>query len=251
MHPYDFFTKYRVDSLNNNVFVGMWFDEEHKPRFNNIISKAIEKCGGLIPYRVDQPVSGDSIPINILQGILDSRLILFEVSYITPEITLPNNERKRYRSANVMYELGLAHAWRLPEEIIVLREDRETLPFDVTAFRVHTYDPNAVDSSIEQISDLITRALAEIDRAKSIMVKRATMSLDSQCLGFIHDNKGHYFSEKRYEPVLSNIITRLLDLGILLFDTSGGGGSYAYHWTELGRDVIKRLGITPHPKEQS
>lgn len=122
MYPYDFFTKYRVDKLINQVFVGMWFNTEHKIRFDNIIVKAIEKCQGMKPYRVDQPVSGDSIPINILEGILNSRIVLFEISYITPEIVIYNSIKMRFRNANVMYELGLAHAWRLPEEIIIIRD---------------------------------------------------------------------------------------------------------------------------------
>ena len=68
---------------------------------------------------------------------------------------------------------------------------------------------------------------------------------------FTHENRGHYFSEARYDPKLSHIIPRLLDLGLLWLDTSGGGGSYVYHWTELGRDVIKSLGIDIYPKEKS
>lgn len=244
MYPYDFFTKYRVDSLLNRVFVGMWFDPAHRPRYDNIISVAIERCQGLQSYRVDQPVSGGSIPINILEGILNSKIVLFETSYITS----PDSTGKRYRNPNVMYELGLAHAWRLSEEIIVLKDDHDSLPFDINVFRVHEYNPNDINGSIGQIVGILTGAISEIDRAKSIMVEKAAKSIDSRCLGFMHENKGHYFSEPRYDPITANIINRLLDLGILWLDTSGGGGTYAYHWTELGRDVMKYLGISLLPK---
>ncbi len=248
MYPYDFFTQYRVDNLIDRIFVGMWFNEEHKLRFDNIIVKAIDQSK-LKPYRVDQPVSGDSIPINILEGILNSRIVLFDVSYITPEIVLKDSAKKRFRNANVMYELGLAHAWRLPEEIIVIRDDTDQLPFDITAFRVHTYNPIDIVGSIEQISRIIKDAGIEINRAKSIIVERAAKSLDSRCLAFMHDNRGHYFSEPQYNSIVADTINRFLNLGILLLDTSGGGGSYAYHWTELGRDVMKYFGIQLHPKE--
>ena len=246
MYPYDFFTQYRVASLINRAFVGMWFSLEHESRFDNIIIKAIKNCQGMEPYRVDQPVSGDSIPINILEGILNSRIVLFEISYITPKL---NGDEKQFRNANVMYELWLAHAWRLSEEIIVIRDDNNPLPFDVTTFRVHTYDPKDTATSVEQISRIINNALTEIDRAKSIIVERAAKSLDSRCLGFMHENRGHYFSEPQYNPIIADIINRLLNLGILWFDTSGGGGTYAYHWTELGRDVMKYLGIQLLSKE--
>jgi len=228
----------------------MWFDQEHKPRYDNVIVKAI-KNANLKPYRVDQPVSGDSIPINILQGILNSKIVLFDVSYITSEISISPSVKKRFRNANVMYELGLAHAWRLPEEIIVIRDDEDSLPFDVTTFRAHKYDFNNVDSSINQLSKVITDSFSEINRAKSLMVERAAKSLDSRCINFIFSNRGRYFSETKYDPVTANIINRLLDLRILWIDTSGGGGSYAYHWTELGRDVIKYHKIEPCPKNES
>lgn len=249
MYPYDFFTQYRVSKLTNQVFVGMWFGNEHKPRFDDIISKA---CLDMVPYRVDLPVSGGSIPINILEGILNSKILLFEISFITPEITLPNGEKIRYRNANVMYELGLAHAWRLPEEIIVIRDDNEKLPFDITAYRVHTYNPNDAAGSITKISEIITKALAEINRAKSIMIERAAKSLDGQCLQFMNGNKGHYFSETRMDDLrLRNVINRLLDLGMVWFHTSGDGTSYAYHWTDLGWDVFKNLGIQTVSKDLS
>lgn len=250
MYPYDFFTQYQVDNLIDRVFVGMWFDQEHRSRYDNIIARAIERSN-LTPYRVDQPVSGDSIPINILEGILNSRIVLFDISYITSEITLSPSVKKRFRNANVMYELGLAHAWRLPEEVIVIRDDDDLLPFDVTTFRVHKYDFNNIENSIMQLSKVITDSLVEIKRAKSLMVERAAKSLDSRCLSFIGSNRGRYFSETEYDPLLTHIINRLLDLRILWLDTSGGGGSYAYHWTELGRDVIKYHQIEPCPKEGS
>ncbi len=232
----------------------MWFDHRHKPRYDEIIAKAISESNcHLEPYRIDQPVTGDSIPVNILEGILNSRLVLFEISYITQSNTIPVESQRRFRNENVMYELGLAQAWRLPEEIIVIRDDPDLLPFDIQAFRVHTYDPSNADGSIRDLQGIINRSLQEIDRTKSMMVERAARSLDMLCYKFMRDMKAHYFSEKeiKYDPATSHIISRLFDLGLLWFDTYDRRGSYAYHWTELGRDVCMKLGIEVGSKEDS
>ena len=177
---------------------------------------------------------------------------MFEISFVTPEIVLSNGERTRYRNANVMYELGLAHAWRLPEEIVVIRDDDKRLPFDISAFRVHTYDPSDTVGSINKISEIIKGALTEVNRAKSVMVERAANSLDGQCLQFMNRVQGHYFSETIVDDLkLRNTISRLLDLGMIRFHTSGDGVSYAYHWTDLGWDVFKYLGIKTVTKDLS
>jgi len=240
MYPQDFKSQYRFSKLEDRVFVGMWFGAPHKSRYEHIIKPAIEnmQTKKLTPYRVDQPTTAGSISLDIQEGILNSRLLLFEISFISTE-----QIATRYRNANVMYEIGLAHAWRLKEEVVVLRKDQENLPFDIEAYRVHRYDPRNIQDSINQISNLLDNALKEIDRRKSQMVKRARESLDAGSLSFINSNKGHYFSETDVRDLELRItIMRLLDLGLLYLHSSNDG-RYAYHWTELGRDVIISFGI--------
>lgn len=240
MYPQDFKSQYRFSKLEDRVFVGMWFGITHKQRYDHIIKPAIEKMESreLTAYRVDQPTIGGSIPLDIQEGILNSRLLILEISFISC-----NWFRQRYRSVNVMYELGLAHAWRLKEEIIVLRDDGENLPFDIEAYRVHRYNPRDARNSINQISILLDSALREVDRRKSQIVQRARESLDAKSLDFINHNRGHYFSEADVRDLELRItIMRLLDLGLLWLHSSNDG-RYAYHWTELGRDVIISFGI--------
>ena len=63
---------------------------------------------------------------------------------------LDPDERPRYvvgflfdgTNANVLYEVGLAHALRAPEQVLLFRSDADPLLFDVSGIRVHTYDPD-------------------------------------------------------------------------------------------------------------
>jgi len=241
MFPRKYLETYRSPKkLIDQVFVGMWFDGSHKPRYEDIIRKSILAVG-LEPYRVDLPRECDSIPITILEGILNSRILLFEVSIISPE-----NIKQKFRNANVMYELGIAHAWRMPEEIIVIKEDDLNLPFDTATFRTHKYDPKNEKESTEKISSLIKSAKTEIDRTKSMLVEKAKNNLDEFCLSLIGHYKGHYFSyTPQPDPSLDIgsklTIQRLLDLGLIWLHYDKG--KYAYHWTELGIDVTLSLGI--------
>ena len=248
MYPQDFKSQYRFSKLEDRVFVGMWFGSAHRQRYDHIIKPAIENMTSrrLIPYRVDQPTVGGSIPLDIQEGILNYRVLIFEISFISSKWF-----RQRYRNANVMYELGLAHAWRLKEEIIVLRDDGENLPFDIESYRVHRYKPCEVQNSVTQITLLLYNTLREVDRRKSQTVQRARESLDAKSLDFITQNRGHYFSEAAVRDIeLRFTITRLLDLGLLWLHSSNDG-RYAYHWTELGRDVIISFGIAAEDESQS
>ena len=46
------------------------------------------------------------------------------------------------RNDNVLYEVGLAHAARLPAEVVLFRSDRDQLMVDVVNIRVNSYDPD-------------------------------------------------------------------------------------------------------------
>ncbi len=41
-----------------------------------------------------------------------------------------------------MWELGIAHVVRLPDEVIVVRSDSDPSIFDLTQFRAFQYDPD-------------------------------------------------------------------------------------------------------------
>jgi hypothetical protein len=127
----------------------------------------------LEPVRVDTRHVSDSILTEILASIAECRLVLADITTIGVLDGLP------IRNANVMYEIGIAHATRLPEEVLVFRSDDDRLPFDTANVRVNRYAPDAApEAARAQVATAILSALQEIDLRKNLAVRRAAESLD-------------------------------------------------------------------------
>src|SRR5690242_13094536 len=107
MYPAQFFNLFPPFPKTNTCFVAMSFADEMKARWENVLEPGIRDAG-LAPYRVDIKKISDSILTDILRNIGDGKVVLADVSTV-----------KGVRNANVLYEVGLAHATRLPEEVIL------------------------------------------------------------------------------------------------------------------------------------
>ena len=132
MHPNAFLTTLWRAEVQDSVFVAMSFDPRFDKRFSEVMQPAIEAepIAGLSlkAHRVDISKSGDSILTEIVSGIAHCRLVLADVSVI---------DEGRYtqipiRNANVMYEVGIALASRTPSDVLVVRDDKKPLLFDLS-----------------------------------------------------------------------------------------------------------------------
>ncbi len=126
---------------------GGWFDTY----YSEIYKPAIDKAK-LISQRVDD----SNLPVAIVQQMFE---MTQEAKIVLSDLTGNN--------ANVCYELGLAHA--LDKPVVIITDSTESLPFDVSAFRVVLYDKNVPDWGKELKQKLIS-ALEEItkDPKKSV-----------------------------------------------------------------------------------
>ncbi len=179
MYPAHLFSLFPPFPREDKVFVAMSFDPRFDPRWKNVIAPAI--VGGVLrnakpflePVRVDTRKISDSILTEILSGISNSRLVLADIS------TIGYLDKTAVRNGNVMYEVGLAQAVRLPEEVLLFRSDDDSLLFDTANIRVNTYAPDdAPENARAQVADTIIAALREIDLRKHIAVKKAAEALD-------------------------------------------------------------------------
>lgn len=231
MYPKKFWNEFRLKKYFDEIFVGMWFDEKNvRQRFNNIISKAIEQAG-LKTRFLKEIITGDSIPIDIMKGIIECRLVLFEIS---PVISV---EGKVVRNENAMYELGLAHTWRNPEEVIIIRDDDGGLPFNIQSMGVVKYNIEDIASSIEQIKNTILFRLNQVEKIQESAVRKAAESLNIQAYNLLVASKGKIFHDailKDTDKILA--IPLLLNLGLVELLADGHG--YGYHPTYLGKKVI-------------
>jgi hypothetical protein len=165
-----------------------------EPRFDHrwdLISRAIasDRAEGrprLTPYRIDLSQRGDSILTEILNEVSRCTLILADVS------TIGVLDGRPIRNANVLYEVGLAHSVRMPEEVILVRSDTDPLPFDVANVRVHSYSPDSdPDGAIADLQEIIDGALRSIDIMRASTVERTATVLDFECWNVLYDIAAH------------------------------------------------------------
>lgn len=180
MFPSKYFDLFPPFPRENKVFVAMSFHSMLNKRWESVIAPAIQRIEKnnvpLEPYRVDTKRVSDSILTDILTGISRSLVIFADIT------SLGKIENKSMRNGNVMYEVGLAHAIRLPEEVILFRSDNDELLFDVANIRVNSYDPdNDPENAIKMVGTTIVEAIKEVDLKKHLSVKAAAESLDYSC----------------------------------------------------------------------
>jgi hypothetical protein len=226
MFPRNYFGLFPPFPRDNKVFVAMSFDERFRPRWEDVIAPAIQNVAlngvPLEPDRVDARKISDSILTEILSGITNDRLILADVT------SVGQVDGRPIRNGNVMYEVGLAHSVRLPEEVLIFRSDSDHLLFDVANVRVNFYDPDENPAAARsEVSEAIAESLKELDLKRNLAVKSAAQSLDFTGW-WVHSlaatNDGvHHFQTKTMGQALGNAannaaIVRLLEFGALETD---------------------------------
>lgn len=149
----------------------MSFGDSYRRRFTDVIQPAIERLEldgeRLSAFRVDNSKTGDSILTDIMDGIAHSRLVLADVSTTGHDAVSGDP----YRNANVLYEVGIALCCRLPEEVLLVRDDRDKFLFDVSTIPHITLD----FTDGEQARSILGEALGD-------RLKAQRFSLDARVL---------------------------------------------------------------------
>ena len=204
----------------------MSFDAAFMPRYENVIAPAINSIEyldePLEPHRVDLRTISNSVLTEIEGGLSEYRLIFVDIT------TIGKIEDKAIRSANVMYELGIAHAVRLPEEVLVFRSDNDFLPFDTTNIRVNWYAPDDdMEAAIEEVQACINDALTEIELVRHKLVDDIVAHTDVASLMMLSDAATPQGlsppPRKTMGEVVSNLtrsstLMRMLDRGLITAD---------------------------------
>ena len=221
MYPHHYLGLFPPFPRERTVFVAMSFDSRFNSRWENVIAPAVRSVG-LEPSRVDTRKVSDSVVTEILGGIANCRLVLADIT------TIGKLDETAVRNGNVMYEVGIAHSCRLPEEVLIFRSDGDALPFDVTNVRVNNYSPDHdPETAKSTVSGAIESALGEIDLRCNLAARETTKSLDHVAWRVLDQA----FTEGGVRPFpmqnvanalsntpLNSAITRLLQLGLLETD---------------------------------
>ncbi|GEM_PF-3931507 len=174
-----------------------------------------------------------NIDLAILSKILCSTFVICD---ITPE----NGSKKT--NPNVMFELGIASAWKMPEQVIVVSRGKpEDAPSNVNKNFVIQVDLNwnVVGKDIS-IADVIQDRIKKLVYMKSILLKNAISQLDRKSLGVLSRRNGLMFAESSTDE---ETMRHLLALGIVYTDVFPSGKSLGYRISEFGKVVLKKIGV--------
>lgn len=111
--------------------------------YKYLIKPACEKAQ-FKPIRADDVVSSNHIVIDILRKIIDSHMVLCDLSAKNP---------------NVLYELGLRQAFNKPAALI--KDDKTADIFDIQGFRYFPYDHQLRIDNVKIEIDKIAHSLTE------------------------------------------------------------------------------------------
>jgi hypothetical protein len=153
----------RRPGKKNTCFVIMPFGTPFDDYYKEILVPAIRRAD-LLPVRADE-INKPGVIINqIWKGIQDAIVCVADVSG---------------RNANVMYELGLAHATAKP--VVQLVQQADDLPFDLRAYRhivYRTEQPRWAESLAKNLEKMLREAVADPESTQAIpvQVKRNAVS---------------------------------------------------------------------------
>src|SRR5262249_37251083 len=146
----------------DEVFVIMSFAPEFDDRWVRVIEPCIREDLGLKANRVDDNKSGESIVKDILDGIAHAKLVLADIT------SSPMRDHHGHvwpqRNGNVMWELGITHVMRVPDEVVVVRSDNDQSIFDLTQFRAFQYEPLDVLVARRYLAELARDRLRAVEQ---------------------------------------------------------------------------------------
>lgn len=223
MYPSTFFGLFPPFPRDFRAFVAMSFDKRFDARWKNVINPALSGIQfndiPLEPYRVDLTSASDSILTEILDQIARCRVFVADIT------ALDQLNSRAVRNQNVFYEIGLAHATRIPEEVLIFRSDDFDLAFDISNVRVHHYDPDDnPEESRMFVANTVIHSLRELDLKRNLAVRQAAQRLDYESWIVLAEvqKQGGVTSPPRQTmgQALSagarlDAIARLLDLGAI------------------------------------
>jgi hypothetical protein len=226
----------------------------HDDAYKSILEPAIKDVG--FKAHLAKHLVGGSIRDKIILDIFNSRLVLVDLTPQPLEIAIKGEKALAARNIynwNVAYELGIAQTVRQKEEVIIISQTLEGLPFDIAQWKIHLYDPGKTDESKNIIKKLLEQAHQAVDDSKSYLVPREYGKLDLHAIsiiGKLGDRENFFIKEPLKETLpdgttrdLNEVLTglaihKMLELGLLRTGLPQEGG-LSYYWTEKGKAVIE------------
>lgn len=251
MYPANYFNLFPVIPLRPQVFVAISFAPSFVPRLERVIEPAIRAVAwnglALVASRVNASNISDSILTSILDGIASDALFFADIT------TIGFLDGRPVRNSNVLYEVGIAHALRPPEQVLLFRSDDDPMLFDIANVRVNHYDPDRDPvGAIEKVKNAISAALAEHDLTKTRALRQAYGRLDAHAAIMLFRaqiSNGEIVPVPSEQSFFRATLRRLLDLEAVtseirdVVELSRADPAREVPFDQLGRYVLTPFGL--------
>lgn len=124
------------------------YEPGHFARVYEHLLKPAIIAAGYTPVRADDAVKTDYIVVGIIQKIVESEMVICDFSA---------------RNPNVMYELGIRHAFNKP--VTLVKDRRTEKVFDIQGLRYTEYDESLRIDSVQKDIAKMAAAIAETSKA--------------------------------------------------------------------------------------
>lgn len=126
------------------------YDTGHFGRVYEHLLKPAIKAAGYNPVRADDTNKTDYIVVGIIQKIVESDMVVCDLSG---------------RNANVMYELGIRHAFN--KNVVLIKDSRTEKVFDIQGLRYTQYDESLRIDSVQKDTARIEMSITETAKSES------------------------------------------------------------------------------------
>lgn len=263
MYPRTYFETFMRYEAKDQVFVAMPFTTDFQRAYERVIEPAVRRVRvnghPLVPRIINRATSGSpDIHEQIFDAILHSRLVIADMT-VQASSTSDDGTVRWQANANVAYEVGLAAAWRNPEDILLIHQGHpnHSYSFDVQNLRHVPYDP-ATPQSVGTLADEIVRALNQSSFLAKLTYQRILESVSSSAIQFMHQEARRAFPiivfqdpgmpimDARIHATTELLACRALKNRHVIPQGPGKGVGVIFEWTELGlRMLLSLRAVTP------
>jgi hypothetical protein len=256
MYPATYYETFMRYEPSNEVFVAMPFSASFQKAFDTVIAPAIGRVRvkdiPLTARIINRGISGSpDIHEKIFEAIIHSRLVLADMT-VQASYKGDGKSNRWQANSNVSYEVGLASAWRNPEDILLIHQPHKdhAYSFDVQNLRHFEYDPNdqaCIAALAKEIADAINQStfLAKHTYMKTLQ------SVSPSAIHFMHQEACRAFPVVSFlddgMPIVDtriHAVTELLSCGALKNRNvipQQKGMVVIYQWSELGLRMLLSL----------
>ena len=185
------FRSSRIPIEKNRCFILMPFNEDFDGIYGNI--KKSLNDHGFVCNRADEILGSKPIMNTILNEILKSQFIIADLTNQNP---------------NVFYELGVAHTFKDAQNIILMTQKVQDIPFDIRHINNIIYNPN----NLKYLTSSIIKTLTE----NKYLLNFYEALQQRNIISIIHDNKEEFVDHLQGNlgdliPVITDILCNQLD----------------------------------------